>query len=124
MDEYYFDRMIVKYRKEIVALHYPVTPQEVEKFKQEASIEQVKSIIDNRDREIDFSIGHKGNEVKIHGKPSEHVILLDMRNSYEYKLGHYKHAVPSGTVNFREMRKFVEEYKKKFAGKYVIMYCT
>jgi len=98
VDEYYFDRMIVKYRKEIVALHYPVTPQEVEKFKQEASIEQVKSIIDNRDREIDFSIGHKENEVKIHGKPSEHVILLDMRNSYEYRLGHYKHAVPSGTV--------------------------
>ncbi len=95
MDEYYFDRMIVKYRKEIVALNYPVTPAEVEKYKQEASIQQVKSIIDNRDTEIDFIIGHAGNDVKIHGKPSEHVILLDMRNSYEYKLGHYKHAIPS-----------------------------
>lgn len=47
-----------------------------------------------------------------------------MRNSYEYKLGHYKYAIPSGTVNFREMGKLLEEYKTRFANKYVIMYCT
>jgi len=43
--------MIVKYRREIVALDYPVTPEEVDQFRQEASIEQVQHIINNREHE-------------------------------------------------------------------------
>lgn len=124
VDQYYFDKMICKYRDEIVALDYPVTPQEVATYRQEASIGQVKSIIDNRDTDIDIQLGVVGKEIHIKGKPSDHIVLLDMRNSYEYKLGHYKHAIPSGTVNFREMNKLIEAYKIRFAGKQVIMYCT
>lgn len=124
VDAYYFERMIVKYRREIVALDYPVTPHEVEQFRQEASIEQVQHIINNREHNWSFQLGVVGKEVVIHGKPCDHIILLDMRNSYEYKLGHYKYAIPSGTVNFREMGALLEEYKSRFAGKYVIMYCT
>lgn len=124
VDQYYFDRMIVKYRKEIVALEYPVSPKDVATFRQEASIEQVKHIIDNWEHVWSFRLWVVWKEITIHGKPSEHVVLLDMRNSYEYKLGHYKYAIPSWTVNFREMHKLLEDYKIRFAGKYVIMYCT
>lgn len=124
VDDYYFDRMIVKYRREIVALEYPVTPKEVEQFRQEASIEQVKYIIDHRDKDGNFKLWVTWKEVTIKWKPSDSIVLLDMRNSYEYKLGHYKYAIPSGTVNFREMHKLIDVYKKQFDGKIVIMYCT
>jgi hypothetical protein len=42
--------MIVKYRDEIVALNYPVTPAEVSKYKQEVGVEQVKTLIDHREQ--------------------------------------------------------------------------
>lgn len=122
--EYYFDRMIVKYRKEIVALDYPVTPNEVYQYKQEATIEQIKMIIDNRNKQGSYYIGEKHTLKQIQWAPCEQVIILDMRNSYEYKLGHYKYAIPSWTVNFREMTNLVEEYKQRFSDKIVIMYCT
>ena len=83
VDDYYFDKMICKYRDEIVKLDYIVTPEEVEKYKQEMPIADFKKIMENRD--------------------DDKYAILDMRNSYEYKLGHFKHAEPSGTVNFREM---------------------
>lgn len=118
--EYYFDRMIVKYRDEIVALNYPVTPAEVSKYKQEVGVEQVKTLIDHREQKWVYQIDHQSFE----GRPCDHVVLLDMRNSYEYKLGHYKYAVPSWTVNFRDMHKLITDYKKRFEGKKVIMYCT
>ncbi|HMY80310.1 MAG TPA: rhodanese-like domain-containing protein [Candidatus Absconditabacterales bacterium] len=120
VDEYYFDRMIVKYRDEIVALNYPVTPNDVHTYKQEVTIQQVKLLIDHRDRDGSY---HVGNQT-FTGKPSDHVVLLDMRNSYEYKLGHYKYAIPSGTVNFREMKTLLDEYQTRFSGKIVVMYCT
>ncbi len=116
--------MICKYRDEIVALDYPVTPQEVATYRQEDSIEQVKHIIDNRDQETEIQLGVVGKEMHLQGKPSDHIVMLDMRNSYEYKLGHYKYAIPSGTVNFREMHTLIKIYKTRFAGKQVIMYCT
>lgn len=107
VDDYYFDRMIVKYREEIVTLGYPVTPEEVQQYHQEMKIQEFKKIIDNRNTESE-----------------SRYVILDMRNSYEYKLGHFKHAIPSGTVNFREMKNRMDEYKKRFTNKTVIMYCT
>lgn len=47
-----------------------------------------------------------------------------MRNTYEYKLGHFKGALPAGTVNFREMKELIAKYREKFQGKKVVMYCT
>lgn len=124
VDQYYFDRMIVKYREEIVALNYPVSPKDVNQLKQEVSIEQVKTIIDHRDSDGSYQLGSGKASIEITGKPSDQIIILDMRNSYEYKLGHYKYAVPSGTVNFREMNNLIDDYKQRFANKTVIMYCT
>jgi UPF0176 protein len=104
VSEYHFEKLIVRYRREIVALDYPVTAAQVEQYRQDMPIEEFKELLD-------------------HGNP-EDFIVLDMRNSYEYKLGHFKYAVPSGTVNFREMHALRDQYAATFGGKKVIMYCT
>lgn len=104
VDDYYFDKMVCKYRDEIVKLDYMVTQEEVEKYKQEISIEDFKQIMENWD--------------------DKKYAILDMRNSYEYKLWHFRYAEPSGTVNFREVWELIEAYKARFGNKKVIMYCT
>jgi UPF0176 protein len=94
VSEYHFEKLIVRYRREIVALDYPVTAAQVEQYRQDMPIEEFKELLD-------------------HGNPDE-FIVLDMRNSYEYKLGHFRYAVPSGTVNFREMHALRDQYAATF----------
>ncbi len=54
------------------------------------------------------------------------VVLLDNRNSFEYRLGRFEGAVDPGVVNFRDFPEYVqahaEEWKRE--GKTVAMYCT
>jgi UPF0176 protein len=95
--------MQVKYRKEIVALGVSVTQQEVETAYQKVSVDEFKNIIESNDLNYE---------------------ILDMRNTYEYKLGHFKKAIPAATINFREVQDLTEKYLEKFANKKVIMYCT
>lgn len=104
VSDYHFEKLIVRYRREIVALDYPVTATQVEQYRQDMSIEDFKQLLD-------------------HGDPDTFVVL-DMRNNYEYMLGHFRYAVPSGTVNFREMHALRDQYAATFGDKQVIMYCT
>ena len=99
-----FEKMIVKERDEIVVLGEKVTAREVEKYDQRISTEEFKKIIDEG-REDDY-------------------LILDMRNDYEYHLGHFKGAVPAGTVNFREVPTMLERYKQMANGRKIIWYCT
>ncbi|MCX6824676.1 MAG: rhodanese-like domain-containing protein [candidate division SR1 bacterium] len=98
-----FEKMIVKYRPEIVSLGIKVDPKQVKKVYQKISVDEFKNIVDSSDQNYE---------------------ILDMRNSYEYKLGHFKNSLPSGTVNFKEVKALVKEYGKKFKNKKVVMYCT
>lgn len=98
-----FDRMIVKYRPEIVALWKKVNQAQVERSRQEIDIEEFKKVLETGD---------------------ENYAILDMRNTYEYKLGHFKGAIPAGTNNFREVQQLLKDYKEKLDGKKVVMYCT
>jgi len=98
-----FDKMRVKYRKEIVALGMQVKQEEVETAYQKISIDEFKQIVESDDPDYE---------------------ILDMRNTYEYKLGHFKKAIPAATINFREVQDLTEKYLEKFAQKKVIMYCT
>ena len=54
------------------------------------------------------------------------VVLLDNRNSFEYRLGKFEGAIDPGVVNFRDFPEYVqahaEEWKRE--GKTVAMYCT
>ncbi len=104
VDDYYFDKMTVKYRKEIVALGTTVTQAEIETYRKEMSTEDFKKLIDSGDLE-DW-------------------VIVDMRNDYEYQLGHFKNAIPAGTVNFREVPELLEKYKSMFGEKKILRYCT
>jgi len=99
-----FPKLTVKVRNEIVVLGEKVTQEEVKKYKKEFTPEEFKKIID---------------EGKL-----DNYIILDMRNDYEYRLGHFKGAIPAGTVNFREVPQLLERYRSKAGGKKIIWYCT
>jgi UPF0176 protein len=54
------------------------------------------------------------------------VVLIDNRNSFEYRLGHFKQAINPGVHNFRDFPRYVEQNLAtwKAQGKRVAMYCT
>lgn len=103
VDGHCFEKMIVKYRKEIVALGEIVTQKMIEQSHKEMTIEQFKTILD---------------------KDPESIAVLDMRNDFEYQLWHFKQALPAGTINFREVKSLIKKYKEKLGDKKVVMYCT
>jgi UPF0176 protein len=54
------------------------------------------------------------------------VVVLDNRNSFEYRLGRFKNAVDPGVANFRDFPRYVAAHAPqwKAEGKTVAMYCT
>jgi UPF0176 protein len=54
------------------------------------------------------------------------VVLLDNRNSFEWRLGRFKGAIDPGVVNFRDFPAYVKAHAQtwKAQGKTVAMYCT
>lgn len=54
------------------------------------------------------------------------VVVIDNRNSFEFKLGKFKNAVDPGVDNFRDFPKYIEEHVPQWQaeGKRVAMYCT
>jgi len=104
VDWHKFARMIVKEREEIVTLWKKYSFEEIEKAWNRMEIEDFKDLIDNW--------------------KLEDYIILDMRNNHEYKLWHFKNAIPANTMNFRELNEQIEDYKKQFWDKKIITYCT
>lgn len=103
VDDHQFEKMIVKYRPEIVALWAKVTAEQVRTADRILSVDDFKTIVDQQNDEW---------------------AILDMRNDYEWQLGHFKGAIPAWTVNFREVPDLLEKYKEKLKDKKVLMYCT
>lgn len=104
VESHKFPRMSVKIREEIVALGSKVTEEDIKKYKKELTPQEFKDILES-DKKDDY-------------------VILDMRNDYEYKLGHFKHAIPAGTVNFREVPNLLKRYSDLAKGKKIIWYCT
>jgi len=69
VDGHQFDKMIVRYRSEIVALGKTVTEDQVRTSDKQITIDEMKRIIDQEDQDRE---------------------ILDMRNDYERQLGHFK----------------------------------
>jgi len=103
VDGHKFEKMIVKYRKEIVALGAVYKASSIENSKVKMKIEEFKEIVDKED---------------------DSYVIIDMRKNYEYKLGHFKNAIPAGTYNFRDLDRLLESYKQKYSDKKIVMYCT
>lgn len=103
VDGHKFDKMIVRYRKEIVALGERYSAEEIKNSKKLITVDKFKEIIDNQ---------------------NDDYVIIDMRNNYEYELGHFKNALPAGTKNFRDLDELLNHYKNKFEGKKLITYCT
>ena len=104
VDGHKFPKMTVKYREEIVVLGKKYTQNEVCEAWNRMDIAEFKDLMENAD-------------------PDEYVIL-DMRNNHEYKLGHFKWAIPANTMNFRDLEDEIDAYKKQFGNKKIISYCT
>lgn len=56
----------------------------------------------------------------------EDVVLLDNRNSFEYRLGHFSGAIDPQVANFRDFPEYVLAHAAQWQaqGKRVAMYCT
>ncbi|MDE5285767.1 MAG: rhodanese-like domain-containing protein, partial [Buchnera aphidicola] len=54
----------------------------------------------------------------------DHVIFVDMRNSYEYKIGHFEKAVEVQSENFRSQLQVVTKQMHYAKNKKIVMYCT
>jgi UPF0176 protein len=54
------------------------------------------------------------------------VVLLDNRNSFEYRLGKFEGAIDPGVVNFRDFPEYVKAHAQQWKAekKKVAMYCT
>jgi UPF0176 protein len=103
VDGHQFEKMHVRYRKEIVALGVKYKAEEIERSKHKISINDFKKVIDQE---------------------KDDYVIIDMRNNYEYELGHFKNAIPSGTLTFKDTDKLIDHYKEKYSDKKLIMYCT
>lgn len=101
-EEHAFEKMIVKYRKQLVAI----------------------------DCEVDFAL--RGEHVspekwkKMLEAKDEKTLLLDVRNDYEWKVGHFEGAELPELETFREFPAYAKALKEKRDPKTtsVMMYCT
>jgi UPF0176 protein len=76
----------------------------------------------------DFSMENRGKYVaaadfnKLAEDPE--TIVIDMRNHYEYEVGHFDNAVEIPSDTFREQLPMAAEMMKDAKDKNIIMYCT
>ncbi len=54
----------------------------------------------------------------------EDLVILDTRNSVEWKIGKFKNAILPDINHFRDLPKYINEHIDQFQNKKVLMYCT
>jgi len=54
----------------------------------------------------------------------EDMLLVDMRNDYEWAIGRFKGALCPHMKNFRELKDNMAWYKEQYAHKKIVTYCT
>lgn len=100
--EHCFPRATVKVRPQLVAMDMPV---DMSKTGTHLPADEWKKMLDQQDKET---------------------LLLDVRNDYEWELGHFEGAELPTLEQFREFPTYAEELKNKWDPKKtkVMMYCT
>lgn len=51
-------------------------------------------------------------------------VVIDNRNSFEFKLGRFRGAIDPGVAHFRDFPAYVDAHRDEWQGKTVAMYCT
>ncbi len=96
-----FARLICKVREEIVAIHY--------------------SGLDPKDGGNYLA----PNEWRMVLENQEDFVMIDVRNNYESRIGHFKGAIKPDVENFYDFPKWLDEAEKEIPkDKKVLMYCT
>lgn len=76
----------------------------------------------------DFDMANKGRYVnaeefnKLTNEPD--TVVIDMRNHYEYEVGHFENAIEVPSDTFREQLPMAVDMMKADKDKNIIMYCT
>ncbi len=52
------------------------------------------------------------------------VKIIDTRNNYEYKIGHFKNAINPKIDTFKQFNEYIKTNKDQFQNKKVAIYCT
>ena len=75
-----------------------------------------------------FSMGNRGKYVNAEEMNkllvNDDTIVIDMRNHYEYEVGHFVNAIEIPSDTFREQLPMAAEMMKEKKDKNIIMYCT
>ncbi len=51
-------------------------------------------------------------------------VIIDARNDYEWKMGHFEGALLPDVPNFRDMPQWVRDHREELEGKRILTYCT
>lgn len=99
--EHAFAKMTIKYRDKLVAIDESI---DFNRTGEHLSPSQWKEVLEEKDKDT---------------------IVVDVRNRYEWELGHFEGALLPNVQTFREFKEYAEELKKTYNPKTrVLMYCT
>ncbi len=91
-------------------------------------IKQRSKIVADGIEDVSFSMENKGNYVNALQMneliSSPETIVIDMRNHYEYEVGHFVNALEIPSDTFREQLPMAAGMMKDKKDKNIIMYCT
>ena len=99
-DRFFKKKLKVKIKKEIVTSNFNLSVEDIKKGQ----------FIDPKNWENFIS--------------QEDVAIIDTRNEYEFKMGHFKNAINPKIESFREFKNYIDANKDKLKNKKVAIYCT
>jgi UPF0176 protein len=99
-DRFFKKKLKVKIKKEIVTSNFNLSVEDIKKGQ----------FIDPKNWENFIS--------------QEDVTIIDTRNEYEFKMGHFKNAINPKIESFREFKNYIDANKDKLKNKKVAIYCT
>ena len=99
-DRFFKKKLKVKIKKEIVTSNFNLSVEDIKKGQ----------FIDPKNWENFIS--------------QEDVTIIDTRNEYEFKMGHFKNAINPKIESFKEFKNYIDINKDKFKNKKVAIYCT
>ncbi len=111
---------------ELSGIDFKFSNSEVEPFPKLRIVYRDEIITTGVKQDIDFA--RRGKHVDrdtFHSwlKSGEEMVLLDLRNDYEWEVGRFKNAIKPPMKYFRDISEYYSFYEQ-FKGKKIVMYCT